>query len=716
MAQIMDEEILQSPLADAPILPRAAVDRPRPPPKLRGRKRLLQNLQRISSFPSLVKMGRTSSAYNNGERGTMSCVSLASATPSTPSGHRYDNSYSSQSSAGYSTAPSSVLPTPGKDFFSSPVPGITIEDGSDAVRLIGLNLKSKAITAPTSVPVPADLRPSSKGLPLGVTPAIAESAYDYFSQPHLDHQTSIQWSRSRQSPWVRLPEEIKIRILGYLTHRELARCAKVSQSWHKTCFDGQLWTSIDATDYYRRLTPQSLQKLLTGAGPFLKDIQLRGCSQLRKIPGDEGISDMCRNLENISLEGCLLNEKPLYFLLARNKSLVHVNLSGLCAATNSACRTIAKNCPQLEYLNISWCHNINNRGVAAVVDGCSKLKDLRVSDIKGLNDKSFMNRLFEKNTLERLVLHHCSEVGDDGLKVLMEGIDNEVDPLTGRAHVPPRKLRHLDLSKNPTLTDKSLQSMVGNVPDLEGLQLGGCHELTDAAFTDLFDSMPKLTHLDLEELTEISNVTLQKLSKSEFAFYLEHLSVSYCEDVGDTGMLPVIKACQSLKNLEMDNTRVSDLVLIEAANLVRLRSRMASLLQPPEVGLRLVTFDCQNVTWTGVREVLSCNSEIKRNVATAGAMSHSSEVIQLKCFYGWQMTVDEHLKRVLRGDYGAATRLERKWVEYMMSVEEAGAIGAGSRRRRRRAREAAMLHADEEDGLFGRGGRRRARSNGCMVM
>lgn len=84
------------------------------------------------------------------------------------------------------------------------------------------------------------------------------------------------------------------------------------------------------------------------------------------------------------------------------------------------------------------------------------------------------------------------------------------------------------------------------------------------------------------------------------------------------------------------------------------------------------------------------------------------------------MTVDEHMRRVLRGDLPAAGRLERKWTDYMMANEEAGAHGGNVRRRRRRAREAQMMHADEEEGGVGMGGgigrRRRARSNGCALM
>jgi F-box/leucine-rich repeat protein 2/20 len=278
--------------------------------------------------------------------------------------------------------------------------------------------------------------------------------------------------------------------------------------------------------------------------------------------------------------------------------------------------------------------------------------------------------------------------------------------------------------------------------------------LTDDALANLLKSSPLLTHLDLEELDELTNATLQNLSKSPCAPRLEHLSISYCENLGDTGMLQVLRACTSIQSLDMDNTRISDLVLMEAAAQVRRRGNNTTA-HPPKVGLRMVVFDCQNVTWAGVREVMSRNTNVQRfnkpfvvparvpspgdpSSSTAGlatrlprtdptkpapAKQYPSEIIQLKCFYGWQMTVEEHTKRVVRGDFAAAGRLERKWADYMMANEEAGAGGAGARRRRRRAREAAMLHADEEDGTAGGAGatagggrRRRARSGGCIVM
>jgi len=361
------------------------------------------------------------------------------------------------------------------------------------------------------------------------------------------------------------------------------------------------------------------------------------------------------------------------------------------------------------------------RGIRTIILGCPKLRDLRAGEVRGFNNLELAQDIFETNNLERLVLSGCADITDEALQVMIVGQNPEVDILSDIPIVPARRLRHLDLSRCNRLTSVGIKTLAHLVPDLEGLQLSGCTGLTDTALADLLATTPRLTHLDLDELSELTNTLLsENLAKAPCAPILEHLSISYCENLGDTGMLPVVKACTNLRNIDMDNTKISDLVLAEVASMVRLRSsRTTCSRSRPRVGLRIIVFDCSNVTWTGIREVLSRNSEVRKPASSRSSVTYPTEIIGMKCFYGWQMTVDEHMKRVLRGDLPAAARLERKWGEYMMANEEAGVGGAGIRRRRRRAREAQMLHADEEEGGVGVGGigrRRRARSNGCAIM
>ncbi|KAF2503207.1 RNI-like protein [Lophium mytilinum] len=713
----IDSIVIDTPLTTAPSSPASPARRSTPhsdaitivPPKMKGRQRLLQGLQRMSSSPSLAKMGRTpSSGYRSGGKASMSCVSLSSGSSSY--GHSYGSSYSSEMSAGYSTAPTSVAGSPG--------PGSPAGDERARFCLVGQN-------TPTSVALPSDLRPMSRqGM---------DFEGDYFTAPMT--QVKPLQRRENFNFWGDMPAEIRIQILQYLNPKQIVRCSSISKSWQSMCFDGQLWSNLDTSEYYQDISASSLAYIINSAGPFIRDLNLRGCVQLRERWNNNGtaLADACRNLENFSLEGCRIDRSSIHCFLVQNPRLIHINLSGLAGATNSAMKIIAQHCPRVEHLNISWCNNIDTRGVRKVIEGCPNLKDLRAGEVRGWDDVDLMFEIFKRNTLERLVLMHCDSLTDESLAALVVGVDPDIDILTDRPLVSPRKLKHLDLTRSRGITDTGIKALAHNVPFMEGLRLSKCHSLTDDSLMELLPTVPVLTHLDLEELDALTNATLQSLSTSPCTAHLRHLSISYCENLGDAGMLPLLKACSRIGSLDMDNTRVSDLVLIEAAASLRTRNRAARPLsgsERPRVGLKIVAYDCANVTWTGVREILSRNAETARSTPTSSSdpseATRYPEIISLKCFYTYQPTVDEHTKRVLHGNVAAANRLERKWAEYMMATEEAdaGGTGVGARRRRRRAREARLLHEDEEDGGIGTGNggtggrRRRARSGpgGCVIM
>ena len=701
MSQVIRDEMTESPGA---LTPTSADDHGGQlpfgqPPKLKGRRRILHSLQRMSSSPSLVKLGRaSSSSYTGAGKGSMSCVSLASSN--SRHGHSYGPSYSStQSTAGFSTAPTSLASTPGPSE-AQPL------DPSARIRFLDGEVLGHASPMPKSVPLPADMRSGTKETVSAATSSVAGVFEDYFSKPIVRAKEFRR--RKNFNFWKEMPQEIAIHILQFLKPKQIVRSSLVSKAWYKMCFDGQLWMNLDTQEYYRDIPAASLTKIITRAGPFVKDLNLRGCAQMPEVwaKGEHNITEVCRNLEYFSLEGCRIDRSSVHTFLLKNRRLVHINLCGMKGLTNTALRIIGQNCQQLEHLNISWCLGVDTRGLMRIVQSCPRLKDLRAGEVKGFDDKAFLLELFNRNTLERLVLSHCVDLDDECLQVLIQGVDPEIDPLTERAVVQPRNFRHLDLSRCAQLTDKGVKVLAHNVPKLCGLQLSHCEELTDDSLEGLLESTPLLTHLDIEELDNLSNNSLQRLAKSACATRLQHLNISFCERLGDTGMLQVVKSCPRICTLYMDNTRISDLVLTEAAAQVRARDRTSPVVptSPPTTGLHMVVYDCQNVTWTGVREVLSRNAEPNRR-----------EVVSLKCFYGYQDTVNEHMKRVLRGDAKSAARLDKKWAEYMVASEEAGAQGAGARRRRRRLREAAMVHADEEEG-GPRGGRRRARSGGCAVM
>lgn len=195
------------------------------------------------------------------------------------------------------------------------------------------------------------------------------------------------------------------------------------------------------------------------------------------------------------------------------------------------------------------------RGIKKVINGCRYLNDLRAAECRGFNDPLTLEAIFKANTLKQLHLSGCDSLTNESIRILMEGIEAELDPITSRTTAPPRKLRHLDLKRCSELTDVALTTMAGNVPYLEGLELGHVTNLTDAGFATLLPTLPKLTHLDLEECSALTNEMLLELAKAPCAKQLQVLQLSFCENLSDEGLIAVVKNCTALKNLELDNSK-----------------------------------------------------------------------------------------------------------------------------------------------------------------
>lgn len=663
--------------------------------KGKNRQRLLRGIRRISPSPSLTNLRRArshSAPYRSSTRSSnLSCVSLAATGPPTPSAARAGTP--TPSPLGPHTAYSTRY-----DGSTTEFPFFDYNETSLAMRRVGTG---KPGSSHGTAVLPADVR---------------------VSRPELLSRTRTASAATQKAPfkiWDHMPHEIQVHVFSYLKPKQLVQTSRVSKSFYKMCFDGQLWTSLDASKFYQDIPAESLARIITSAGPFIKDLNLRGCVQVEHYKRAEVIVKACKNLMNATLEGCRNFQKTtLHSLLQSNEKLVYLNLTGLTAVSNKSCKIIAAHCPQLETFNVSWCGKVDSVGIRAVAIGCTRLTDLRAGEVRGFDSLELAQTLFDSNNLTRLVLSGCADLNDEALKVMMHGQDPEIDILTDRPIVPPRKLTHLDLSRCSRLTDAGVKAMGYNVPELVGLQLSRCRSLTDGALEPVLASTPRLTHLELEDLEGLTNSLLSEhLAKAPCAPNLEHLSLSYCENLGDVGMLPVMQKCIALQNVDLDNTRASDLVLAEAVSMVNKRSERSMVAgREPKETLNLMVYDCQHVTWTGIREVLFRNTQVRPAPGHPGRVTYPTEVVGLKTFYGFQMTVDEHQKRVLKGDFDSASRLERKWADYMQATEEAGMGGSGHRRRRRRAREAQALHANEEDGL-GLNGRRRARTMGsCFVM
>lgn len=203
---------------------------------------------------------------------------------------------------------------------------------------------------------------------------------------------------------------------------------------------------------------------------------------------------------------------------------------------------------------MSWCANMDARGIRKIVEACPNLQELRACELERFDEAPVMIALWRANAVQRLHLAACPGLGDDAIRTLVLGPDPELDPFTNRPRTPPRRLLHLNLGRCTRLTDAALRALADNVPMLEGLELGGCVALTDVGFAALLPTLPRLTHLDLEECTEVTDATLVTLARGPAARRLTSVGVSYCENIGDPGVVELVRKCRALGNLECDNS------------------------------------------------------------------------------------------------------------------------------------------------------------------
>jgi F-box/leucine-rich repeat protein 2/20 len=584
----------------------------------------------------------------------------------------------------------------------------------------------------------------------------------------LDTKTPQTQPRGSLTFWRSIPLEIKIRIFACLEPEEIVRSSRVSRDWHRVCYEGQLWDKFDVGDFAHPIPADAVATIITRAGNFLCDLNLRGCVRLDKLWQGRALLDTCMNLRSLSLRSCLIDGTTIHRFLHGKGRLVHIDLSHHASVTNTAMHVIAVSCPKLKTLDISHCDNINTCGLQEVVAACPELTSIQASEIGGWENGELMQRLFLRNNLERLVLKNCDSLTDESLTILIQGSNGKMGLLTPEPIVPPRKLRHLDLARCRGISNRGVETLVNNIPNIETLNFSKCLGIGDEALIQLLPTTPLLIELDLEELDLLTNAVLHGLASSPCARHLRHLRVTDCERMDDVGMLALLQSCTGLWSLEMDSTRISDLVLVEAAAMVSRRAprtvTTADALYTPTVGLSLSVRDCFDVTWVGIREILSRNASVVTKIATVKVpqpMGHSGGSIRkatkfslfqsspseqsppscsaspdihniyvhaypthiVKIFtevYKYQSTVQEHTDRVLRGDFPAARRLEHKWAEFIVAREAIDEGGVRSWRKRLRARNVQRIYTEEESGTVDIGidvvKRWSTRSGSCALM
>uniref|UniRef100_A0A8C7Y682 F-box and leucine-rich repeat protein 20 n=1 Tax=Oryzias sinensis TaxID=183150 RepID=A0A8C7Y682_9TELE len=162
----------------------------------------------------------------------------------------------------------------------------------------------------------------------------------------------------------KLPKELLLRIFSFLDVVTLCRCAQVSRSWNVLALDGSNWQRIDLFDFQRDIEGRVVENISKRCGGFLRKLSLRGCLGV----GDSALrtfAQNCRNIELLSLNGCTkITDRfvPFVFHMFCNPDHFLMAAIVLC----STCSSLSKFCPKLKHLDLASCTSITNLSLKAL--------------------------------------------------------------------------------------------------------------------------------------------------------------------------------------------------------------------------------------------------------------------------------------------------------------------------------------------------------------
>lgn len=417
--------------------------------------------------------------------------------------------------------------------------------------------------------------------------------------------------------------------------RELMRMSRVCKTWSALIHDGQLWRNLDLRAFPKMPVSQLLQ-VVDCAGSFITSLNLSDHgnllpSTLENLANSMSVVHGMRmaqaynQLTNLNMSGCTtVSTSSLHYLLTQSPILEILSLKAMPAVTNETCEILSRHCPWLTSLNLSRCKNLTGAGIrsfASFAVARAKLLplvELRLSGLKGITDSTMTTLGKAAPYLQVLDLSYCRDLHNSSLNAFVACTEDyalDAISLTGRqAGRNPNDggrfrrrithLRHLSLSHCILLTDIACSHLAHAAPQLELLELGGIGgELKDDGVVRLLDTLPNLRKLDLEDASDITDDVLHAITPPSIddvgcdrvpGHALEHLIVSYANQLTNDGFLALMRNCTRLRVLEADSTRLSASSVKEFVKLSRERNACDAT---------MVAIDCRTMNEALIKEL-----------------------------------------------------------------------------------------------------------------
>ena len=261
-------------------------------------------------------------------------------------------------------------------------------------------------------------------------------------------------------------------------------------------------------------------------------------------------------------------------------TLQYVRISQCECLSDRGLNYIARYCIDLQRLEILACPCIMNRGVQNVLENCLSLTWLDVRGCSCINSicHSMITNIQSSNDtcfrLTYLDVSDCVAVDDLGLRTLS---------------FTSKSLETLHMRRCPRVTDVGMQHVASHCTSLRELSISDCHKVRDFSLKEISRYCPSLRYLSLMRCA-VTDAGIKMIAKG--CSNLRYLNVRGCSGVTDAGVVFVAQNCLKLRSLDVGKCEITNNTL------------SALGIHCPQLK-RLSIKGCRNLTDVGIRAVVA---------------------------------------------------------------------------------------------------------------
>lgn len=285
-----------------------------------------------------------------------------------------------------------------------------------------------------------------------------------------------------------------------LTDLNLSRCSNISDrgiTLFLENFEGSL-EKLDLTGCVK-CGAASAEALAEHQKTSLIEVKMNGLSQVSADSLDSLLSN-CKTLKRFEISAELRSScthrksmvphiSDRVLLHAHFSKLEMVAMAGAALVSNAGAIALITKCPNLHYLDVSYCLGLSNETLLCLGARAPNLKHLSIAGNGKITNAGIMALTDGCRKLRHLDLSGCSKIGDTGAMAILKCTD----------------LEYLNVRSVDMLTDKPLRVLARFLPKLKFLDISSLDLVGKSTVMDFCTRCPELTVLNCTSCNLIAN-------------------------------------------------------------------------------------------------------------------------------------------------------------------------------------------------------------------